>query len=314
MAHDGVRVLAPRPLLLAALVVAAAVGAGQPVRSQTPPAETAAGVDQRLLAGLAWRSIGPEQRRTVHRLRRQPRPAQRVLLRRDRRRALEDHRRGHDLAARHRRTDQEQLGRGRGRVRVQPRRGLPRHGRDPAARQRHAGRRRVPVVGRRPDVDAPRPLGHAGHRPDPRAPREPRPGLRGGAGPSVRTERRARRLPIDATAGGTGRASSSATTAPARWTSIWTPTTRGCSTRRCGRSIARRGCCRAAGRAPASSSRPTAARRGRRSRATRGSRRASSARSRSRCPAPTVAGSTRWSKPTTAASSGRTTRARRGPG
>ena len=70
--------------------------------------------------------------------------------------------------------------------------------------------------------------------------------------------------------------------------------------------------CRAAGRAAACSSRPTAARRGPRSPASRGCRRRSSARSASRSRARTRTASTRSSRTKTAASSAPTTPARRG--
>ena len=61
MAHDSVRVLSPRRLQLALLVLAAVMAAERPGRSQAPPSEASARVDQRLLAGLAWRSIGPDR-------------------------------------------------------------------------------------------------------------------------------------------------------------------------------------------------------------------------------------------------------------
>jgi photosystem II stability/assembly factor-like uncharacterized protein len=63
MAHDRVGVLPSRRLQLVLLVIAAVLAAGEPGRSQAPaPAPEASGrVDQRLLSGLAWRSIGPNR-------------------------------------------------------------------------------------------------------------------------------------------------------------------------------------------------------------------------------------------------------------
>jgi len=61
MAHDSVRVLSPRRLQLALLVLAAVMAVEHPGRSQAPSSETSARVDQRLLSGLSWRSIGPNR-------------------------------------------------------------------------------------------------------------------------------------------------------------------------------------------------------------------------------------------------------------
>ena len=96
-------------------------------------------------------------RRTIDRRGRQLVAPDRILLRRDRRRPVEDDRRRHYVEAGHRRTDQELVGRrGRGRG-IESGRGLHRHGRDRIARQHHAGRRRLQVHRRREDVEARRP-------------------------------------------------------------------------------------------------------------------------------------------------------------
>ena len=103
-------------------------------------------------------------RRPVHHLRRQRRAPQRILFRRHRRRTVEDHRRRHDLEAGHRRPDSKLVGRrGRGRG-IESRRGLHRHGRDGAARQHHAGRRRLQIHRRGQDLEAHRARRHAGDR------------------------------------------------------------------------------------------------------------------------------------------------------
>ena len=59
------------------------------------------------------------------------------------------------------------------------------------------GRRHLQVHRRREDVDAPRPARQPDDREDRRRPEESEPAVRRGARPSVRTERRARHLPLD---------------------------------------------------------------------------------------------------------------------
>ena len=83
--------------------------------------------------------------------RRQGSPA-RGVLRRRRRRAVEDHRRRQHLGARHRRSDHELLGRRRRRLGIESRRRLHRHGRIVHPRQHHARRRRLQVDRRGQDV------------------------------------------------------------------------------------------------------------------------------------------------------------------
>jgi len=60
MAHNGVTRIQPRASRLAMLVLAVAVFAETPGHSQAPTTG-ASQVDQRLLAGLTWRSIGPNR-------------------------------------------------------------------------------------------------------------------------------------------------------------------------------------------------------------------------------------------------------------
>ena len=102
---------------------------------------------------LRWRSIGPARGGRFNRGGGQRRAPERVLLRRDRRRPLEDDRRRHHLAAGHRRPDPQLVGRRRRRRPVQPRHRLHRaSARSETPRQHHPGRRRLQVDRRRQDA------------------------------------------------------------------------------------------------------------------------------------------------------------------
>ena len=96
----------------------------------------------------------PGSRRPIDRHLRREGPAERRLLRRDRRRAVEDHRQGRDVGAGDRRPDPQLVGRRGRRVGNESRHRLHRHGRVVHPRQHHAGRRRLQVDRRRQDVDA----------------------------------------------------------------------------------------------------------------------------------------------------------------
>ncbi len=114
-----------------------------------PPAAARAGSGRRRRGSPRRSALAldrPCAGRPIHRGRRKQQPAERVLLRRDRRRPLEDGRRWRHLARGLRRLLQVVVGRRRRRGRVPARRRLRRHGRSPAARQRHPGRRRLQVV------------------------------------------------------------------------------------------------------------------------------------------------------------------------
>ena len=153
----------------------------------------AAGLEE-LLNAFKWRSIGPDRGgRSIAVVRRQG-TAARGVLRRDRRRAVEDDRRRRTMGARHRRPDQELLGRRRRRLRIDPGHRLHRHGRVVHPRQHPAGRRRLQIDRRRQDVDARRLLELRRHLEDPHPPDQSRHRLRRRLRPLRRGQRRARRL------------------------------------------------------------------------------------------------------------------------
>ncbi len=127
----------------------------------------------------------------------QRRPAVRVLLRCDGRRAVEVHRRRHHLAARHGPSDRQLVGRRGPGVRGRPRRRLHRHRRDPAPRQHPAGRRRVPLRRRRRDVDASRARGGSELLADPDPSDRLLDRLGRGLRQALGAQRRARRLQDD---------------------------------------------------------------------------------------------------------------------
>ena len=81
-------------------------------------------------------------------------PAERRLLRRHRRRPVEDDGQGRDVGAGHRRPDPQFVGRRGRRVRNEHRRSVHRHGRIVYPRQHPAGRRRLQVARCGQDVDA----------------------------------------------------------------------------------------------------------------------------------------------------------------
>ena len=125
-----------------------------------------------------------------------PRGEADLLLRRVRGRRLEDHRRRHVLAQRIRRLLRHLLSRrarGGGR---RPLGRIRRDGRGVHTQQRLSRRRRLPVHGRRGDVEAHRPRRHAAHRACQGRPARPRPALRRRAGPRIRPQRAAGGLPL----------------------------------------------------------------------------------------------------------------------
>ena len=96
----------------------------------------------------------PRARRTLHRDLRREGPAQGRLLRRDRRRPVEDDRRRRALGERHRRPDQELVGRRGRRLGDRSEHRFHRHGRVVHSRRHPARRRRLQVDRRRQDLDA----------------------------------------------------------------------------------------------------------------------------------------------------------------
>ena len=228
-------------------------------------------IDPALLNAYKLAQHRPGSRRPFDRRVRREGPPARGVLRRRRRRALEDHRRRQQLGAGHRRPDHQLLGRRRRGLRIESRRRLHRHGRVVHPRQHHAGRRRLQVDRRRQDLD------------ERRLPRTSTPSRRSASTPPTPTSSSWRASASTAgratsaacsrapTAARPGRRCCSATTRPARSTSRSTASNPnvmfaahvGGVSRRIP-DVERRP------RAAASSSPPTAARRGPRSRATKG--------------------------------------------
>ncbi len=172
-------VLVAIPILLSAFLLA-----------QQPP-------DNPLLRDLALPSDRAISRRPLGSRRRRSLRAQDVLLRRDWRRRVEDHRRGTLVDSHLRRLLQDRL-RGRHRSRrFRPQHDLRRHGRSLRARQRLERRRRLQIHRWRRDLAQRRPRADVPHRRGCRSSQESGYRLRRGAGPSLGTERRARRLSHD---------------------------------------------------------------------------------------------------------------------
>ena len=157
-----------------------------------------------------------------------------------------------------------------------------------------------------------RPHRDAGHLEDPRPSDQPRSRLRRGVRSSRGAEPGARRVPLEGRRQDLGQDPVPRQQDRRHRADPRSEQSAGHLRRACGRRTGTRGRCRAAGRAAASSSRPTAAITGPRSRATRACRRRCSARSACRSRAPIRIASTRRSKPRTAGSSCPTTPARRG--
>ncbi len=134
-------------------------------------------------------------RRAIARGRRQRVAAARVLVRRHRRRRVEDHRRWLQLDADDRRQDQHLVDRLARRLPVESRRRLHRRRRDAVARQHHPGRRRLQDQRRRREVGSPhRPPRLAGDRAVARASDQLRHRLCGGARPDLQRPPAARHL------------------------------------------------------------------------------------------------------------------------
>ena len=216
------RILKPLSFLAGVALVALAAG-GRARRSRgarRPGARRRrAGIDQAVLNAYKWRSIGPARGgRSI---------------------AVSGVKGRHDEAyfgavggglwkttdggqnwdASHRRPDEQQFGRRRRRLRVEPRHRLHRDGRVVHPRQHPAGRRRLQVDRRRQDVDAHRLLRFRRHLEDPHPSDQSRHRLRRRLRPLRQAERRARAVQDAPTAARPGRRCSSATTRPARSTS-----------------------------------------------------------------------------------------------
>ena len=125
--------------------------------------------------------------------------------------------------------------------RIESRHRLHRDGRDRAARQHHAGRRRLQIDRRRQDVEAHGPRRYAGDLAHPRASDESRHRVRRGVRPPVRPERRARRFPLQGRRQDLAEGALSGATMPARSISAWIRTIPTCSSPRSGTRTARHG-------------------------------------------------------------------------
>ena len=138
----------------------------------------------------------PLPSRQGRRRRGRPRQPGHLLLRRLLRRRLEDRGRRHQLAQRLRRLLQRGLRRRGRRVRLRPQRHIRRNRRVLHPPERLPRRRRVQVHRRRRHLAQRRPGAHPPHRPRASPPPEPGPCLRRRVRPRLRTQPRARRLPL----------------------------------------------------------------------------------------------------------------------
>ena len=168
--------------------------------------------------GLKWREVGPYRGGRVAAVTGIARRPQHLLLRRHRRRRLEDDRRRPHLEERLgrllRRLDRRRRG-----LRVGPQRRLRGRRRGDGARQRLPRRRHLEVDRRRAGPGSSPASPTRGRSPRIRIhPKDPGPRLRRGAGPRLRPQRDARRLPLEGRRRATGSASSSSTTG-------WAPST-----------------------------------------------------------------------------------------
>ena len=144
--------------LTAAAVFVAAITIDVRVTTQAPPSGQ---IDPALYSGMKWRSIGPRSRRPVDRRRRQREAAERVLLRRGRRRRVEVGRLRPHLGAGQRRVLQELFRRRARRRALEPRRRLRRNGRVLLPRKHHPGGWHLQDHRRRQDLDSRRARQHA---------------------------------------------------------------------------------------------------------------------------------------------------------
>ena len=94
-------------------------------------------LDPALVSAFKWRSVGPDRGGRSIAVSGVKGRAEGGVLRRDRRRPLEDDRRRREVGAGHRRPDHELVGRRRRRLRIEPRHRLHRHGRGVHPRQHH---------------------------------------------------------------------------------------------------------------------------------------------------------------------------------
>ena len=163
------------------------------------------------MEGMRFRCIGPFRGGRVTAVAGVRGQRERPLLRRHRRRRLEDDRRRGELGAGLRQGLQDRLRRRGRRRRVGPERRLGRDGRGADPRERLARRRRLALDRRGAELEAPRPAGHAADLGAAGPPEGPRRGVGRRAGKGLGAERGARDLPDEGRREDAGRASSSST-------------------------------------------------------------------------------------------------------
>ena len=243
--------------LLAAAGLQAVAARAEPPRPPRP-GDTAAAVDPSLFKALKWRSIGPYRGGRALAVSGRARRPRHLLLRRGRRRCLEDHRRRRHLEVAVRR-HADRLDRGYRDCPVRPEHHLCRHRRGGAARRHYLRRRRLQVHRRRQDLDQPRARGQP---PDRRADRRPeQSGHRAGRShrPRLRAQHRARRVPHDRRRQDLDQGAVQGRRDRRDRRQLRSARLRASSTPRCGRCGASRGTSRAAARAAGCIARPTAA-------------------------------------------------------
>ena len=182
--------------LLAACIIAvlALAGLGSHPTALIDPRRPDAIRGRRAARRVSLAQHRPQPRRPIDCRRGREGPPARGVLRRRRRRAVEDDRCRQHLGAGHRRPDQQLLGRRRRGLRVEPRHRVHRHGRVVHPRQHHARRRRLQVHRRGQDLGEGRLRQRRRHLQDPHPPHQPRHRLRRGLRAVLRAERRARRV------------------------------------------------------------------------------------------------------------------------
>ena len=185
-----------RTLLACAALLALSAGWNFGARPELAAQSAAADgtLDPALVSAFKWRSVGPDRGGRSIAVSGVKGRAEGGLLRRGRRRPLEDDRRRREVGAGHRRPDHELVGRRRRRLRIEPRRRLHRDGRGVHPRQHHGRRRRLQVDRRRQDLDPRRLQRLRRDLEDPHPPDQPRHRLRRRLRPLRQGQRRARRL------------------------------------------------------------------------------------------------------------------------
>ena len=221
-----------------------------------PDGQASNPVDQSLFAALQWRGIGPYRGGRALAVTGVPGDPGHLLLRRRRRRGLEDHRRGATWKPLFTRRSPRSAPSPSRPPTITSSMSAPAKG---APRRHHLWRRRLQVDRRRQDLDRDRPEGHPPDRRPHRRPDQSRHRARRGHRPRLRPQYRARRLPHHRRRQDLDQGALQGRATPARSTSPSIRTIPRSSTPPCGRRAASPGTSPAAVRAAASIARPTAA-------------------------------------------------------